>query len=115
MTETRATNPQPPESPQSLPSKQRPMVQRCVLFTLRWLCFLLLGIICFGITAWSAAAILYASSGPSPRCWLAALFLIAAVAGLIFVRPRKLRWAVPPVCFLIVMAWYFSLTPSNDR
>jgi hypothetical protein len=117
MTDTTATNPQPPETPQppSPPPQRRPMVLRVTLFTLRWLCLLLLGIICFGITVWSAAAIMYGSSGPSPRKWMSALFLLAVVAGLIFVRPRKLKWAVPPVCFLIVMAWYFSLKPSNDR
>jgi hypothetical protein len=117
MTET-GTNP-PPPPPESAaappPPLPRPKFLRWTLFTLRWLCLLLLGIICFGITAWSAAAILYGSSGPSPRYWLAGLFLIAVVAGLIFVRPRKLKWAVPPVCFLLVMAWYFSLKPSNDR
>jgi hypothetical protein len=116
MTET-GTNPTPPETPKqsSPPPPKRPIILRCILFTLRWLCLLLLGIICFGITAWSAAAILYADSGRSPRSWLAALFLIAVVAGLIFVRPRKFKWAVPPVFFLVVMAWYFSLKPSNDR
>jgi hypothetical protein len=106
-----AETPGPPPAPQ----RQQPRILRWTLTGLRWLCYLLLGLVCIGITAWSAAAILYASSGRSPRYVLAGVFLIAVVAALIFVRPRKLKWAVPPVFFLIVMAWYFSLKPSNDR
>ena len=80
------------------------------------LAFFAVGALCVAISLWSALAICFADlPGTAPRYVRAALFLVAVVAALILVRPRKYRWAVPPAFFLIILGWYFSLAPRNDR
>lgn len=80
------------------------------------LALFVLGAVCVAISLWSTLAICFADlPGTAPRYIRAALFLIAVVAALIVVRPRKYRWAVPAAFFLVVLAWYFSLAPQNDR
>jgi hypothetical protein len=91
---------------------------------MRWLrrgMFLLLGIVWGGMALWATVAVCIADHhGPSPRYVLAALTLLAAIAGAVFaLRARRgrrwLRWAAATAPFLIVLAWYLSLKPSNDR
>jgi hypothetical protein len=68
------------------------------------------------MTLWAALALCFASlRGPAPRYGLAAVYLIAVIAAVVWVRPRRYAWAAPSVLALIVLAWYFSLRPSNDR
>ena len=75
-----------------------------------------LGVVGVAITLWAALAICIADlPGASPRYVRAVTFLVLVAAALFFVRPPKYRWAVPPAFFLVVLAWYFSLAPRNDR
>jgi hypothetical protein len=75
-----------------------------------------IGLVLIATTLWAALAICFADlRGPKPRHGLAALFLAAVIAAVVFVRPRRFRWLVPPLFFLAVLAWFFSLAPSNDR
>jgi len=46
---------------------------------------------------------------------MAALVAIASAAALIFIRPRRYGVAAFGLIFLIVLGWYFSLRPSNNR
>jgi hypothetical protein len=83
---------------------------------LRWLCLALLWLVLFALTLWATLAVCFASlPGTSPRHIRAALFAVIAVAAVIFMRPRRYRWTAPIVLFLLVLAWFFSLEPSNDR
>jgi len=76
-----------------------------------------LAVVLFAITMWAALAIYYAdlSSGASPRLFVTVLYLIATLSAAVFIRPR--RWGIAAVLalFLVVLAWFFSLTPSNQR
>ena len=93
----------------------RPLLRR-TLRLLRWAGLFLIGVILVGLTVWAGLAISYANlRSPSPRYIMAILYLLIVIAGVIFARPRKYRWAVPPLLFLIVLAWFFSIKPSNDR
>jgi hypothetical protein len=83
---------------------------------LRRLGLSLLGFVLVAITLWATLAICFADlPTTSPRRARAALFFVAVVAAVIFMRPRRYRWAAPLVLFLLVLAWFFSLKPSNDR
>jgi len=69
-----------------------------------------------GITAWSAAALWF--DGPSAR-WLAGLLAATLVLGcaapLILLKPfRRAVFAVLGA-FLIVLVWWLSIAPRNDR
>ncbi len=77
---------------------------------------LLLAATLLGITFWCALAIYFSGlNGRSPRPILAALFVLAMAASLIFIRPRRYGVFACFGLFLIVLTWYFSITPSNDR
>ena len=69
--------------------------------------------------AWGALALLY--SGPlseSARTVLAAIFGIVALVAAIALAVRRWRWRAAGaywVAFFALLAWFFSLAPSNDR
>jgi len=76
----------------------------------------LLAPLLLGATLWACAALFI--DGPASRpvaAGLAAAFVAAAVALLSRVRPFRLALASFGVLFLAVVAWWLSLTPSNDR
>jgi hypothetical protein len=70
-----------------------------------------------GLVTWAALAVCFAGrhGDAGPRYGMAGLLAVVVVAGAVFVRPKRLRWAVPLVAFGAVLAWFFSLKPSNDR
>jgi hypothetical protein len=88
---------------------------------LRRASFALVGVAWIVTALWATAAVCFADHhGPSPRYVLAGLTLVVAAAGAWFALrarrwPRWLRWAAATAPFLIVLAWYLSLRPSNDR
>jgi hypothetical protein len=97
------------------PPPSRPLV-RHARRALRWVCVGLLWLVVIALSLWATLAVCFASlPGASPRYWRAALFALAVVATIVFMRPRRYRWAAPLVLFLLVLAWFFSLKPSNDR
>jgi hypothetical protein len=98
------------------PPKQSRSLRRWTRRSLRWVGLFLLGFVVVGMTLWATLAVYYASlRGPSPRHIMAILYVLIVIGGVILVRPRKYRWAVPPILFVVVVAWFFSLKPSNDR
>jgi len=68
-----------------------------------------------GMTAWGALAI-YFSYLPEPaKPILSVLFAMSQLAILLFLRPRRLAYAVFSGLFAIVLFGWFSMEPSNDR
>jgi len=67
-------------------------------------------------TAWGSAALWF--DGPASRPLaglLAAAYPLAALALLILVRPRRRAYAAFVALFAVLLAWWFSLAPSNSR
>jgi Domain of unknown function (DUF4105) len=79
---------------------------RFILFALAWIA----AIIC---TAWSLGAIYF--DFPKASAFAAILFVIAIIAIVIFVRGKLLRLATVFAAFAIVVLWWLTLKPSNDR
>lgn len=79
----------------------------------------LLGLLVVAVGAWGVLA-LAVSGPPNPplRGGLAAGFGAASLAALVALAVRRWRWrglALYGALFAAALAWYFSLTPSNDR
>ena len=102
------------ESSSTIP--QRSFSRRLLLRIVRFAGFALLWLVIVGIIGWEILAVSYSSlSGRGPRYFLAALVAVASVTVLWFIRPRRYRFAAFMVIFVAVLAWYFSLSPSNNR
>lgn len=104
---------QTPEQPRqdSPPPRKRSRLLRALRRLL-----LILGIVAFAITMlWCVAALAIDVRVSWLRMPLAIAFAIGALAALIFLRPRKLAIGICLAAFLIVLAWWLSLRPTNDR
>jgi hypothetical protein len=98
----------PPPAP---PAKPR-LVRRVA----RWIWLALRGVAVFCMAAWAILAVYYSDlSGKSPRLVLAGLLLAAFVTCLFIRKPRFAAWGAFLVLFVIVLGWFFSIRPSNDR
>ena len=77
---------------------------------------MLLALILICTTAWSGLAVYFSGlHGKSPRGLLTCIFLVATVASLLFIRPRRYGVLACFGLFAIVLIWLLSLKPSNDR
>ncbi len=77
---------------------------------------LILWLVLLAATAWGSAALWF--DGPASRplaALLAAAFPLAALALLLAVRPRRRAYVAFLVLFAVVLGWWLSLSPSNDR
>lgn len=110
-------SPPPPEGPPAPPVRSAGQrVLRWAGRCLRGLGLFLAGVVLAGLVGWAALAVCFAGRhGVGPRYGLAGLLVVAAVAGVVFARPKWVRWAVPVVAFGVVLGWFFSLKASNDR
>lgn len=82
--------------------------------SLRLLGRLVLWIFVLAATAWGSAALWF--DGPaSLAALLAAAYVLAAVALFIMLRPRRRAYAAFLVLFAVLLGWWLSLEPSNDR
>ncbi len=82
----------------------------------RALGFIFLALALLGIMGWSVLAIYFSGlHGLSPRGVSASLFAVAALAALLFIRPRRYGVLTCFGLFALVLLWFFSLKPSNDR
>lgn len=79
---------------------------RFILFALAWIA----AIIC---TAWSFGALYF--DFPKASAFAAILFAIALIAIVIFVRGKLPKLATAFAAFAIVVSWWLTLKPSNDR
>src|SRR5882672_580227 len=92
-------------------AKPRSRMRRC----LRLLGFLIIGLCLMLLTLWAAAALYFDVRVPWLRLPLSAIYLVAVATGLIRIRQR-IRGAL--FCaggFLLVLAWWLMLAPSNER
>lgn len=99
---------------------RRPM--RPVRAVLRWLVlgpvWGLLGLVMVGMLLWATLAIRFADThAPAgPRAITPVAFVLASLAAVLFIRPRcRYGLAAFALLFLLVLGWFFSLKPSNDR
>ena len=80
---------------------------------------ILLALFTIASGAWGALALLYSSPlSETARIVLAAIFGIVASVAAITLAVRRWRWRAAGaywVAFFALLAWFFSLAPSNDR
>ncbi len=69
----------------------------------------------FILVVWATAAIYFDFNVPSLRTPLAILFVAAMLLAFIFVKNRLRSMGVFVGGFLLVLAWWFTLKPSNER
>jgi len=84
--------------------------------SLRLLGLLFLWIVLLAATAWGSAALWF--DGPASRPLaglLAAVYPLLALALLILLRPRRRAYAAFLILFAVLLGWWLSLAPSNDR
>jgi hypothetical protein len=82
----------------------------------RRLGLLVLWIILLATTAWGSAALWF--DGPASRLLaglLAAAYPLAALALLLGLKPRRRAFAAFLALFALLLVWWFSLAPSNQR
>ena len=86
---------------------------------LRMLGILLIACLLVGLTGWGTLAIHYGDSQTSTlQTVLASGFALAGLVALIgiWIKPWRRRvLTIYIVLFIIVLSWWFSITPSNDR
>ena len=96
----------------TLSPKPRSFIKRM----LRWLGVALLVVVLGGLNIWAALAIYFTClCGGPPRHLLTVLFVIVVGAAAIFARPRRYAVLASLAGFVIVLIWYLSFKPSNDR
>jgi hypothetical protein len=68
------------------------------------------------LAGWAVLAVYFSDLSGRPPRTLLALLVAAAFVGALFIRKPKYAWAIAFVVpFLVVLAWFFSIHPSNDR
>ena len=82
---------------------------------LKVLAAILLGIVLLLLTLWAAAALHFDVRVAWLRTPLAVLYVGAVLAVWIFVKRRRLATVVTVSGFALVLGWWLSLKPSNDR
>jgi hypothetical protein len=92
--------------------RKRPLVSRVARYALTGL----LALVILGMALWATLAIDLADlSVRSPRHIRAALFCLATIAALTFIRPRKYVLLVFLLLFAGVLVWFLTLKASNER
>jgi hypothetical protein len=77
---------------------------------------LILWMVLLVATAWGSAALWF--DGPASRPLaglLASAFVLATLALLILLRPRRRAYSAFLILFAVLLGWWLSLSPSNDR
>ncbi len=67
------------------------------------------------LTGWSIVAIYFSNLPAGVRPYAAVLFGLASVGILLLVRPRRRGKAIFLTLFSLLVVWWFSMPPSNDR
>lgn len=94
---------------------ERPRRRTRVRCLARWIGIALLTVLMTGMLAWAALAVCFGDTHAGPRRMTAGLYVLAAAAAAVVVRPRRLGLAAFVALFVTVAGWFLSLTPSNDR
>ena len=75
-----------------------------------------LGLVVAGATAWGALALYYSDLPGAPlRIGLAAAFALGTLGAFLFLRHRRRTLLGFGVAFAILLAWWTSIEPSNQR
>ncbi len=83
---------------------------------LRGLGIAVLGLAVAGATAWGALALYYSDLPGEPlRIGLAAAFVLGTLGAFLFLRNRRRTFLGFAVAFAILLAWWISIEPSNQR
>lgn len=82
---------------------------------LRVLGFTALGFVLLLVTLWAAAALYFDVRVSWLRLPLAGVYALAVLAVWILVKRRWLAMGATALGFVLVLAWWFTLQPSNDR
>src|SRR5437868_15509312 len=95
----------------------KPQHERCGLFRriFRVLCFLILGGVLLVMTLWSAAALYIDVRIPWLRAPLAIAYFLGLVSVAWFLKGQLRRTILVFVGFAIVLCWWLTLKPSNER
>jgi hypothetical protein len=68
------------------------------------------------VVLWCALALYYSNLPASLRLWAAWLFVVASLAVLLFLRPRRRSWGTFLVLVTAALVYYWGfIPPSNDR
>lgn len=79
-----------------------------------WIAVALAWLIILALCAWAGAA-LYVDMPPGRQLLAAGGFVIFLIGVFYIIRPRFLRMGLCLAGFAVVLAWWLSLTPSNER
>ena len=83
---------------------------------LRILGLIVLGLVVIGMTAWAALALYHSDlPGETLRLGLAVAFVLATLGAFLFLRNRRRTLIVFGVVFAVVLLWWTSIDPSNER
>lgn len=82
---------------------------------LRGLLWLLVGIVLLVATLWAVAALHFDVRLPWLRLPLMILYALTLVVIWIFIKPRRRAAVLTAVGFALVLGWWLTLKPSNDR
>lgn len=80
---------------------------------IKYIAWALAWLAAFICAAWAAGALYF--DFPTASASAAILFVIVLVAALIFVRGKLLKLAIVFGAFAVVVSWWLTLKPSNDR
>ncbi len=75
----------------------------------------LVWLVLFGITVWATAALVFDFNTAKLRVPLAILYLVAVLVVLVVTRGSRRGKVISVAGFLLVLVWWFSLKPSNQR
>lgn len=104
------------EAPQSESSPATPPPRRWPRRLIRGLLIALGGLVILGMTGWMALAVCYTDlHATSPRTLLASAVAAVSIAVVLFIKPRRRGILIFAILFVAVLAWFFSIRPSNDR
>jgi len=98
------------------PSATRPRRRGALGTLLRWVIRALVVLIVLGVIGWGALALVFA--GPQPPALaegLAAAWVIGQIVALLFVRPARRGLVVSAALLLLLLGWWSTLRPRNDR
>ncbi|HYJ05173.1 MAG TPA: DUF4105 domain-containing protein [Chthoniobacterales bacterium] len=82
---------------------------------IRFVCFAVAGLILLLATAWAAGALYFDLPVKLLRVPLAIIYGAAMLATLILVRKRARGMAIAAIGFAVVLAWWLTLKPRQDR
>jgi hypothetical protein len=86
-----------------------------IVRVLRGLVWVLAWLVAAGCAAWAAGALYYDLPWPALRGAAAIVLALALLAALIFLRGKGRKLAAFFTSFVLVLAWWLTLKPSNDR